>query len=348
MFGSKCKKGDACPYYHEKKAPLSKEEKKQFGIKKRSNGDLIEKCKEVWNELRLKELEDDKRKELMKKLMILTKGKISDIALKHDSSRIIQCMVKYSTPEQSNEIYNEIYPHFLECVQSKHGSFLAISLIRHATKEQLDKLLEALKGHIYKLSLQQISSKVIEYIFDQKLSDNQAKVFIQEVYLKEYVNFPQKTMYHLSDLCKDNENKLKKVKERLRPFLEKAKDKGLTDNVYIHFILSEYIKNSEPKEIHYMTTLFNELYPALLVTEDGSYSVVKMIGYSTAKDRKIAIKTFKDQIKHLIVHPFSYKAIMKIMCVMDDTVYTLYIIIIIFTLISSLFILYRNYYKNQF
>lgn len=50
-----------------------------------------------------------------------------------------------------------------------------------------------------------------------------------------------------------------------------------------------------------------------------------MIGYSTAKDRKTAIKPFKDQIKSLSVHQFAYQAIMKLLTTVDDTVYIFFI-----------------------
>lgn len=50
-----------------------------------------------------------------------------------------------------------------------------------------------------------------------------------------------------------------------------------------------------------------------------------MIGYSTAKDRKTAIKPFKDQIKSLSVHQFAYQAIMKLLTTVDDTVYIYFI-----------------------
>lgn len=87
-----------------------------------------------------------------------------EIALKHDSSRIIQCMVKYGNNEQRNEIYKELVPHFVECSQSKHGSFLAVSLVHYANKDRLKDIIEQIKGHLYSLALHQISSVLKNYI----------------------------------------------------------------------------------------------------------------------------------------------------------------------------------------
>ena len=54
----------------------------------------------MWNRLRLVDLEKSERDLLVLKLMKLLSGKVVDISLKHDGSRIIQTLYKYGTPEQ--------------------------------------------------------------------------------------------------------------------------------------------------------------------------------------------------------------------------------------------------------
>lgn len=54
--------------------------------------------------MRLTDIPKEEREVLVLKLMKLLSGKIVDICLKHDGSRIIQSLYKYGTPEQRSSI----------------------------------------------------------------------------------------------------------------------------------------------------------------------------------------------------------------------------------------------------
>lgn len=71
------------------------------------------KAKEMWNRLRLVDLEKSERDLLVLKLMKLLSGKVVDISLKHDGSRIIQTLYKYGTPEQRSAMTKVCVNRFL-------------------------------------------------------------------------------------------------------------------------------------------------------------------------------------------------------------------------------------------
>lgn len=54
--------------------------------------------------MRLVDLEKEERDLLVLKLMTLLKGKVVDISLKHDGSRIIQSLYKYGNAEQRSAL----------------------------------------------------------------------------------------------------------------------------------------------------------------------------------------------------------------------------------------------------
>ena len=58
----------------------------------------------LYGSICLSDIPKEEREVLVLKLMKLLSGKIVDICLKHDGSRIIQSLYKYGTPEQRSSI----------------------------------------------------------------------------------------------------------------------------------------------------------------------------------------------------------------------------------------------------
>ena len=57
----------------------------------------------------------DEREVLVLKLMKLLSGKVVDICLKHDGSRIIQSLYKYGSPEQRSALTKVVVCVFSDC-----------------------------------------------------------------------------------------------------------------------------------------------------------------------------------------------------------------------------------------
>ncbi|KIJ56454.1 hypothetical protein M422DRAFT_199136 [Sphaerobolus stellatus SS14] len=105
---------------------------------------LLGEAKHIWADVRKKDIERSKnaidvkpseakeeRRAKVKELMQLVRGKISELVLKHDASRIIQTIVKYGTPEIRLEVAKELEGHYLQLVQGKYSKFLVTKLIRY-------------------------------------------------------------------------------------------------------------------------------------------------------------------------------------------------------------------------
>tara|TARA_R110002003_G_scaffold23_1_gene1096 strand:- start:1322 stop:2113 length:792 start_codon:yes stop_codon:yes gene_type:complete len=110
---------------HAKQKALAKERKAA-----KPNADVIERSKKLWEKLRLKShIQKDERKELVKELFEIIEGRVKDFVFKHDSVRVIQTAIKYSTMEQKRMIARELKGEFRTLAEGKYSKFLIAKLV---------------------------------------------------------------------------------------------------------------------------------------------------------------------------------------------------------------------------
>lgn len=74
----------------------------------RRHSDVVAEAKDLWNKLRLKSNSSKDTKELVNKIMSLVRGKVREVALQHDASRVVQALIQFGTPKQRKELLVEI------------------------------------------------------------------------------------------------------------------------------------------------------------------------------------------------------------------------------------------------
>lgn len=110
---------------HAKQKALAKERKNA-----KPNADVIERSKKLWEKLRLKShVDKEERKELVKELFDIITGRVKDFVFKHDSVRVIQTAIKYSTMEQRRMIARELKGEFKVLSEGKYSKFLIAKLV---------------------------------------------------------------------------------------------------------------------------------------------------------------------------------------------------------------------------
>lgn len=110
---------------HAKQKALAKERKNA-----KPNADVIERSKKLWEKLRLKShVDKEERKELVKELFEIVTGRVKDFVFKHDSVRVIQTAIKYSTMEQRRMIARELKGEFKVLSEGKYSKFLIAKLV---------------------------------------------------------------------------------------------------------------------------------------------------------------------------------------------------------------------------
>lgn len=94
------------------------------------NADAIARSKFLWERLRRKShIEKDERKKLVAELFEIVSGRCKEFVFKHDSTRVIQCALKYANLTQRKNIARELKGAYVTLAESKYGKHLVAKLI---------------------------------------------------------------------------------------------------------------------------------------------------------------------------------------------------------------------------
>lgn len=82
---------------------------------------ILTEAKRLWALVRQKNIPTSERKVYVKELMGVIRGKVKDIVLKHDASRIVQSVVKYGGQEERDEIAGELKGGYRELAGNRYS-----------------------------------------------------------------------------------------------------------------------------------------------------------------------------------------------------------------------------------
>lgn len=85
------------------------------------HSDVLVEAKLAWSSARQKNLSKADRTKNINALMDIIRGKVKDIVLKHDASRIVQTVVKYGGQKERNEVAVELKGKYKELAQNKYS-----------------------------------------------------------------------------------------------------------------------------------------------------------------------------------------------------------------------------------
>jgi pumilio family protein 6 len=108
----------------EKSSSAQKRQVRKDRQSQRRHADTVADAKVLWNKLRQKSNTAEETKDLMEQVMNLIRGKVNEVALQHDASRVVQAAIQFGSDEQRKELLTEI------CVSS--GSLAELSKIQYA------------------------------------------------------------------------------------------------------------------------------------------------------------------------------------------------------------------------
>jgi pumilio family protein 6 len=113
---------------HAKQKALAKERKAA-----KPNAEEVERLKHLWEKLRLKSnVTKEERKTLIDQTMEIVTGRIKEFTFKHDSVRIIQSVLKYTTSmDQRKTIARELKGEFKGLAEGKYAKFLVAKLLEN-------------------------------------------------------------------------------------------------------------------------------------------------------------------------------------------------------------------------
>jgi pumilio family protein 6 len=282
--------------------------------------EIISEAKEIWETLRLKRNTKDERKQLMERLMKIIRGRVQEIIFKHDSSRIIQCAIKYGNQSQRSEIAKELKGKYVELSKSIYGRFIISRVLAYCTEERASVISE-FYGKVLKLIKHKEASLIIEEAYSQYANAAQRTALIEEFYGPEFALFKSSENRNIEKLMEQpikKESILKHLQHTLSSILGKG-GWDITTHTIVHRALMEYFQYADEHSIQSMIEFVKDHIVHILHTREGAYVARKAILYGTPKERKYIIKTFKSYVAKIACEQYGHTVLLTIFDCVDDT-----------------------------
>ncbi|KAI6000909.1 armadillo-type protein [Pisolithus albus] len=291
---------------------------------------LLVDAKRVWSLARQKNIPPAERQQHVRNLMGIVEGKVKDIVLKHDASRIIQTIVKYGGRKERDQIASELKGHFKQLSQGKYSKFLVSKLIRHCSSHR-ESILSEFHGYVLRLLLHREASGVLADAFELYANAYERSILLRDFYGKRTEADKEKAKRGLRGVLEDLEGDRKKrilsaVKENLTTIFNNP-DKGTVTLAIVHRALWEYLAaiydvEDEREREKLRREIFEscqDILAEMVHTKDGSRAVREFLAFGTAKDRKHVIKVVKPHVARMCVDDEAQLVIFTALDVIDDT-----------------------------
>ncbi|ETI22483.1 hypothetical protein G647_06558 [Cladophialophora carrionii CBS 160.54] len=305
------------------------------------NADSIARSKKIWERLRRKShVPKQERDELVTELFQIISGRVKDFVFKHDSVRVIQCALKYATPEQRKQITAELKGSYRELAESKYAKFLIAKMVA-GDDESRDAVVEEFYGHVKRLIRHPEASWIVDDIYRTIATKEQKAILLREWYGPEFVVFgksQKSTMTSsgdgpvtpdLSDILAQHPEKRGPIMSHLHEMTNQLVQKKTTGFTILHDALLQYFLNCKPgsPEIAEFLSMLHDdeegdLQKNLAFTKSGSRLLCLCLAHGSSKDRRGIMKFFKTHIKLLAGDQYGHKVLLTAYDVIDDTVMT--------------------------
>jgi pumilio family protein 6 len=298
------------------------------------HADDIANAKKLWEKLRRKShVQKDERQQLVAELFAILTGRFHDFVFKHDSVRVVQCAVKYSTIVQKKEIANELKGSFKSLAENRYSKFLVAKMIVEGDQETKDLIIPEFYGHVRRLINHSEASWILDDIYRTVATKEQKAMLLKEWYGPEFALFKSdkkgKQSADLSSILKEHPEKKQTILKYLQGQINALVQKKLTGFTMLHDAMLQYMRNIDPESEDF--TGFQrliigdkkeeetDLLQNLAFTNSGSEIVSLLLAYSSAKDRRQILKSYKDVMEMLAFDKFGYRVLISALDTLDDT-----------------------------
>ncbi|KAH1016099.1 hypothetical protein HUJ04_007374 [Dendroctonus ponderosae] len=318
-------KGKDAPFEKVEDWHKYKQEKKELRMKRikartKDNFDKIQQAKKMGEKLRLKNLKETDRIKIINQLHDLLKGHYAKFVLAHDTARIVQWLLKYSSDILVHQISEELIPITVDMLHLKYGIHCVERLLKYGKDDIRTAVVDQLKGHAVKLASHTISAPVVEIAFSQHATSVQKQFLIQEFYGDLYKNSKDPNVKHIRDVYKGNDSMKTGTLNACKANIKRILNKSLLDSGIVQTVLHQFLEECSAED---RADLISELAAHIVVisnSRDGSKAAMQCIWHGTAKDKKVIMKTLKEHLLELSKHEFGHRTIIALLDTVDDTV----------------------------
>ncbi|XP_071952869.1 pumilio homolog 3-like [Antedon mediterranea] len=298
---------------------MSKKQRKDVRKQVKTNYELSQKTKKMWEVLRQEKCSKEKRKEILDELKELVKGKVLELVYAHDSVRVVQCCLKFGDGSLRTDMFNEVKDHILNMSKCKYAKFFVKQMLRYGTKEQRNHIMIAFHGSVCKMVRHKEASEVIEMAYNNHANLKQRLKLLEEFYGPSFAVFKKEGIESLDDIIKAEPEKKRQITEFMANTLTSMIDKTVIKHSLIHKVLYDFFLHARPQLRSDMIESIREVVVQILHTHDGARVAMQCIWHGTAKDRKVIMKSFKTYVSKICREEYGHWVMLALFDSVDDT-----------------------------
>lgn len=312
---------------HQKQKQLVQERKAHKPL-----ADESQRAKKLWEKLRRKShVPKEERDKLVEELFSIVTGRIKEFALKHDTVRVVQTALKYSTVERRKMIARELAGTYAQLAESKYAKFLIGKLLTEGDKEIRDLIVPEFYGKVRKLINHPEASWILDDIYRGAATPEQRAIMLREWYGPEFAIFrstgAEQLTADLYEIIANQPAKKSSIMKYLADMTNQLIQKKMTGFTILHDAMLQYFLNVQPgsdEAKEYMEKAKDDengdLLKNMAFTKSGARLVCLLLAYGTAKDRKHILKTYRDTFQLMSTDPHAHLVILTAYDIIDDTV----------------------------
>ncbi|XP_054843518.1 pumilio homolog 3 isoform X1 [Eublepharis macularius] len=297
-----------------------KELKQSRQLNDKTNYDAVFKAKQIWEALRQKKCDLEKRKKLLNELQGLLHGKIKSMAFAHDSTRVIQCYLRFGNEKQRQEVFEELKESFTELSKSKYSRNIVKKLLMYGTKPQVAEIIKSFKGEVRKMLRHAEASAVVEFAYNDKAVLEQRNMLAEELYGNIFRVYKSSEHPTLDKVLEAQPEKREAIMDEMKQILTPmAQKEAVIKHSLVHKVFLDFFTHATPKQRSEMIEAIREAVIYLAHTHDGARVAMHCLWHGTPKDRKVIVKTMKTYVEKVATGEYSHLVLLAAFDCIDDT-----------------------------
>ncbi|XP_040353886.1 pumilio homolog 3 [Herpailurus yagouaroundi] len=312
-----------------------KELKQSRQLSDKTNYGIVVRAKHIWETLRRKDCDKEKRVKLMGDLQKLIQGKIKTMAFAHDSTRVIQCYIQYGNEEQRKQAFEELRDDFVQLSKAKYSRNTVKKFLMYGSKPQIAEIMRSFKGHVRKMLRHAEASSIVEYAYNDRAVLEQRNMLTEELYGNTFQLYKSTDHPTLDKVLEVQPEKLELIMDEMKQILTPmAQKEAVIKHSLVHKVFLDFFTYAPAKLRSEMIEAIREAVIYLAHTHDGARVAMHCLWHGTPKDRKVIVKTMKTYVEKVANGQYSHLVLLAAFDCIDDT--KLVKQIIISEIISSL------------
>jgi pumilio homology domain family member 6 len=241
---------------------------------------------------------------------------------------VIQCALKYASPEQKKLVMGELRGSYRELAESRYAKFLVAKLVT-SSDEARDVIVGEMRGGVKKLIRHPEAGWIVDDVYRGACTEEQKGWLLREWYGPEFVVLSEKSESEsdLGKILERNPEKRGPIMGHLKEMINNLVQKKTTGFTMLHDAMLQYFLNTKvgsPEQTEFLDMLKDDeegdCMRNLAFTKSGSRVVCLSLAYGSAKDRRNILRFFKTHIRLMAGDENACRVLLTAYEVIDDTV----------------------------